>query len=580
MIIKENQNLSFIIFDPENLKERKILEDFPGLLREGLYFFSPNKHHLVYNLYTRIRKKIKDIKYTPLVKSILEIKPDLSELPDDFIFHTEPLPHQLLALKFAYSLENIGLLLEPGLGKTKVVLDYIFLKKFRLSIIVCPKPLRFVWEHETKKHRPELKTYVIKTTDWEKELFSINSGKFNVVVVNYDKAVTLLDQLKDLKAEFLGLDEGLIKNHASDRTKALTTLSKGIGSRMIMSGTLVNNSPIDVFSPIRFIEPSLIGSGITRFKSRYAISAKFNKNVIVGFKDIPEIKSILQACSIVMTKEEWLKDLPPKTFHNILVQMSDLQREYYQKLSSNYLLQIPEKGIEIEVDNPLTLLNKLTQISNGFMYYQDNEDESLRELYGKSEKSKKKAADRKVDIFYEQPKIEALYSLINDKDKLANRRSIIWFNMSAECFILESALKKWGIKFLTIKGGEKDVGGKVELFNSDPTYRFLVCQAKTINYGVTIMGTSEVEKDDDMDDIMPEFDQLVSDEIFYSTNFSLEIFLQQQDRIHRIGQTRECNYWILVTNSSIERKIVDRLEKKLICSKEILVDILNSEKDS
>ena len=84
----------------------------------------------------------------------------------------------------------------------------------------------------------------------------------------------------------------------------------------------------------------------------------------------------------------------------------------------------------------------------------------------------------------------------------------------------------------------------------------------------------EMQKDDDGDDdVLGAFDSKVSDQIFYSVNFSLEVFLQQQDRIHRIGQTRRCRYWMLLTNSKIERTIASRLEEKLICNKEILVDI-------
>lgn len=580
MIIQHTADSKLVLFNPETVQERKKLMAFPGLMTHGLQFYCPNEPNLVYNLYSRLQKKIKDIKYTPAIKKIIDEPMKILEIPEDFNFHTEPLKHQRIALRFAYSFGSFMNLSEPGLGKTKVTLDYIWLMKFVKSIIVCPKPLRFVWIEEALVHRPELSVYVIETTDWEKEKEAVLAA--DIVVVNYDKAVTLEKHLESLQADFLAVDEGLIKNPSTDRTKALTRLSKSIPYKCVMSGTLVNNSPLDVFAPIRFTQPALTGEAFGKFRDEYSIVSRHNRFITVGYKNVDEVKDMLAACSVIMTKAEWLKDLPPKEFHRVYVQMGDVQRDYYQKLASNYLLQIPEQNIEIEVDNPLSVLIKLNQISNGFIYYKDNPEESLAELFGKEGKAKKVA--RKQYIFPEQPKADALIKLINSEKynsydgEEANKgtRAIIWYNLAAELEIISSALTKDGRTFLTIGGGTKDIGGIVRKFNKDPSIQFLVCQAKTINYGVTIMGTVKKGEEEGDLDMLPSFDKRVSDQIFYSANFSLEVFLQQQDRIHRIGQTRKCRYWMLLTNSKIERSIADRLELKLICNKEILVDIVSS----
>lgn len=583
MILRESANKQLVIFDPETIKEREFLGKFPGFLREGLYFFSPNNVKVVQNLYKRLERAqfasksrvIETIRCTPYVKGLLDSPGTLVELPSSFKFHTNPLPHQEIALRFAYSYRNIGLLLEPGLGKTKVVLDYIHLCKFKKSLIVCPKALLFVWEEEVQKHRPELSLYVVKSTSWENEVDSVMMA--DVVVINYDKAITLEQNLIDTGFEFIGLDEGLIKNHTTERTQSITKISKAIKSRMVMSGTLINNSPLDTFAPVRFIEPALVGTGITKFKDRYAVVSNKNKNIIFGFKDIPEIRSILASCSIVMKKSEWLPHLPKKVFHEIYVQMGDRQRDYYTQLGNNYLLIDNESGLEVEIDNPLTALIKLTQISNGFLYY-DNLEEDFEnlgvegidgvELEVVKPKKRKKASDRETFFFEDQPKITALKGIIDSPEKLGRRRAIIWFNMDAERILIERALEDWGFKYLVVKGGEKSVGKKVNTFNTDPSYRFIVCQAKSVNYGVTIMGS-----DDDYSESEAEFHPKVSDEIFYSLGFSLEMFLQQQDRIHRIGQTEECKYWLILTNSNIDVKISSRLKEKLECNAALLIDI-------
>lgn len=561
MIIREINSGENILFEPEDSRERKFLESFPGLLRESVYFFSPGKARIISNLYQRISRHIKpiNIRYTPFVQILINNSSPLPDLPIGFSFHTTPLAHQLQALKFMYLQGSCGLLLDPGLGKTKIVLDFIYLMKFKKSVIVCPKPLLYVWEEEIRKHRPELTYYIVQTTDWESEIEEIK--KAQVIVTNYNKAVTFEDKLIDLNPEFLGLDEGLIKNYTTDRTKSLTKVGRKIPYKCVMSGTLINNSPLDCFAPIRFVEPAIIGEGVTKFKDKYAIVAKQNRNIIFGFRDMPEIQSIISACCIVMRKEEWLKDLPPKKFHLVKCRLGGDALKCYNDLISNWMFEYKEESFEY--DNPLPRLGKLLQIANGFVYAKD--EDTLEEL--NESKVKVKNKKRRTVFFPEQPKTKTLHELLHNPEGLYKRRAVIWFNFTAELEILEDYLIEQGIKYLVIKGGEKDVGGKVNLFNQDPSYRFLLGQARTINYGATILGEENEEYE-----VIPEFSTTISDQVFYSLNFSLEVFLQQQDRIHRIGQTKECNYWIIITNSCIESRIWKALEDKTFINKSLLID--------
>ncbi len=579
MILHLSQDQQFVVFKHEDPREKKALETTPGFLREGLIFYTPARGHIVNNLIFRLRRKgVDKIGAGSGISDLLQKAKELKQLPKSFAFYTKPLEHQHIALRFGYTYERFGLLLEPGLGKTKVILDYVHLLLqeglISKACIVCPKPLLFIWKEESEKHRPELKVHIIETSSWDKEK-ALCEGS-DVIVVNYDKFVTLSDAFRALRFGFLGVDEGLIKNHTTNRSKAILRLSREVPYKSIMSGTLVNNSPLDVFSPIQFLEPSLVGTSFTRFKDEYSLASKANRNIVIGFKHVPEVKDILRSCSIVMRKEEWLKNLPTKTFHEIYVQMGDLQRGHYQDLASNYIVQIQtEEGDKfVEVDNPLQVLIKLTQISQGFLYYKDAlEADELKELFCEGKDTK---VVRKTFFYEGQPKMEALLKLVEaegfNRGVGLKRRSLIWYTTIAERAIIESGLARAGHTFLTIAGGMKNVGGIVKEFNTNPSFRFLVCQAKSINYGVTIMGSGPEEDTE----VVPDFDPSVADEIFYSVGFSLEVFLQQQDRIHRIGQLQPCHYWLIMTNSPIERKVNSMLQKKLECNRAILVDIAES----
>jgi SNF2 family DNA or RNA helicase len=564
----------------EDGREYKFLHDFPALLKGPLYYYAPLKSGVVHNILGRIKLHFKGkIKINEDVHQWMSEPKKLLKIPESFIWHTQPHNAQEIALRFMYTFGSGGLLLDPGMGKSKVVLDYIWLKQFKKTLIVCPLPLCFVWEDEIDKHRPELSYYVVKTTDWEKEKPNLGT---DVVVINYNKAVLFEKQLKELGFEFIYLDEALIKDPTSLRTQGLTSIAKDIPYKSLGSGTLINNSIMDTFCPSRFIEPALVGYSYKNFLDHHAVryGGKAANAIprIVGFKYAAEAKSILETCCIVMTKEEWMKDLPGKVFEDVYVQPSDYQRKLYKDLSSNYIVQVGDEWIE--VDNPLVMMAKLYQISQGFIH-NNYEETEMSDLLGiaKIEKAKKKKG-RSTVRFEDQPKLDALEKIITTKVK--ERRAIIWFNLTEEYEIIRGRLEQMGINFLVIRGGEKDTGGKVRLFNKDNFYQFLLAQAKSVNYGITVLGHAKDDDEEDpgdADSYVPPFDPEVFTEIFYSVSFSSEVYSQQQDRIHRFGQKHTCQYYRIFCNTPIEHKIRVALEDKLILRKEMLVDIAQSLKE-
>lgn len=573
MLVKFSQDKSKVLFIHEDGKDYKFLNNFPAFLRDrnNPYFYAPAKTQIIYNLYQRLRKAKRKFKIGQDVLDFLNQPFKLKEIPESFKFHTKPMDFQEIALRYLYTVGSGGILLDPGMGKSKVVLDYIHLMGFKKAIVICPKPLLFVWEDEIHTHRPELTYYTVKSTNWEAEKEGIASAQ--VVIINYNKAVTFRNELKTIGAEFIHLDEFLIKDPSTDRTKELTNLAYTIPYKCGGSGTLINNSIGDVFAPVRYLEPSLVGKSSANFLNHFAVKrkGKDGRDRIVAFRYTDEARSILESCCIVMTKDRWLK-LPEKRFHDILVPLSEEQRRVSAELARNRITTVA--GAEIEVDNALVLLSKLYQISNGFIYHAPNEDElenETDELLASEPKKKRKKLKRQTIYFENSAKIEALRKLVCET--IPERRAIIWFNMEAEYTLIKEMLEREGRTFLTIKGGENQTGAKVRKFNSDPAIQYLVCQAKSVNYGITVLGTT-LEKLEESDyEIFPGINPEVHTEIFYSMNFSLEVYLQQQDRIHRLGQKHVCDYYRIFATSAVEKRIRDAISEKLTIRHTMLIDI-------
>lgn len=566
-----SQDREWVYFVHETGAEYKYLANFPAFVKQGMYQSLPAKVHVVHNVVQRLMREKKKVAVDKDVYDFLQQPFKLKEIPASFKFHTEPMDFQRIALRYMYTVGSGGILLDPGMGKSKVVLDYIALQEFTRVIIVCPKALLFVWEDEIATHRPELTSYTVKSTDWEAEKEGVMSAQ--VVIVNYTKAVTLKEPFKRAGFQFIHVDEFLIKDPSTDRTKYITELARCIPYRCGGSGTLINNSILDVFSPVRYLEPGLVGWSFANFRDKFTVKNPKDPKQIVAYKGTKEARSILESCCIVMTKDKWLK-LPEKKFHDISVSLTEEQKEVYWGLTRNYVAKIGESFVEI--DNPLVMLSKLYQVSNGFIYINDEEGESdneCTELLAEDAKKKPKKK-RRTHFFQDSAKIKALEELLTGK--LSNRRAIIWFNMEAEYQLIKDMLDRVGHSYLTIKGGEKSVGDKVRRFNRDQTVQWLVCQAKSVNYGVTVMGTSIDKLESEGLEVLPGLSPEVFTEVFYSMNFSLEVFLQQQDRVHRLGQKNTCEYYRIFASTPVETRIKEAIKDKMCIRYDMLVDVAES----
>lgn len=617
-----------VLFVPETTAEDTILTSFPALYKVRGQRYAPAFPSILQNIVKRLKRKIKTI--TTKEKDIVDLlkrDAELVRIPEDFKYYTKPLEHQELALRFLYTRGGGGLLLDPGLGKTKVVLDYIALKNFTKSLIVCPVALRDVWVDEVATHRPDKTIHVMGSTNWDAQMISAKqraqkwseamdraaegsdgwkkarsnlmtaereikkipdlkradleaAAAADIVVINYNKAVinkdlaahsiaTGVDFLTaNMKIDFVALDEALIKAHDSARTKDLLKLAAVVPYRVIMSGTLINNTALDAFAPIRFLQPALTGMAYGKFDQYYGIKIKprgktFEITIGVSKANMEEIRGILESCSIVMRKEDWLK-LPDKHFHEVRFELSDIQKAMYSGLVSNYVYALPSGEI-VQVDNGLGLLSKVQQIANGFLYYKEVTQDPLDILFG----GEKEDSPRQTFFFEEQPKLNALGDLMDGPIK--NRKFILWYNCSAEHELVTRFLDERGINHVSVRGGTKNTGAIVRQFNTDPSITVMICQAKAVNYGITVLGR-DPEQLEGIDEVLPEFTTRVYTHVFYSLNYSLEVFLQQQDRSHRIGQTHDVDYYILLGNCDAETQVYEAMQNKMVIRESVLVD--------
>ena len=80
--------------------------------------------------------------------------------------------------------------------------------------------------------------------------------------------------------------------------------------------------------------------------------------------------------------------------------------------------------------------------------------------------------------------------------------------------------------------------------------RFFVGQPRTGGFGLTLTAAQTV--------------------IYYSNSYDLEIRLQSEDRVHRIGQKSKVTYIDLIAEDTVDNKIVKALRKKINIASEVM----------
>ena len=112
-----------------------------------------------------------------------------------------------------------------------------------------------------------------------------------------------------------------ISNPRAKTTIALKKISAT--HKFALTGTPFNNSIQDIWSILDFCKPGILGS-FWQFTEQYCTKDRFN--AIVGYKNLTDLKEKIAPLMIRRLKSEVLHELPPKTFENIYIEFSPLEK--------------------------------------------------------------------------------------------------------------------------------------------------------------------------------------------------------------------------------------------------------------
>ena len=366
--------------------------------------------------------------------------------------------------------------------------------------------------------------------------------------------------LEDIEYQRCLVDESQnIKEMTSQQTKTIVELGKKAGYRYLMSGTPTSGDPRHLYPQMRFLSPAIFPEDWLRFSDLFLVRSKWNVRIVTGYKNLNIINERVARVSDNKKKEDCL-DLPDRTITDVHVTMSKEQVKIYNTLISAMGIDLTAffnnpTGQGLEIQNAATLLNKLGQVTSGFVL--DNTVKTslcdgcphLRDCvdakivpYTPQCKVAPEPQTHTVNYLKENPKLDALDEMLDTLLEDPTRKVIIWAYYHAELDSIQGLLDKKELKHERMDGSSTgSLQDRIKRFNNDPEVRVYLGQIAT-GVGITLNAATYM--------------------IYYSLDWSLEKYLQSIDRNYRAGQEKKVTVYRLIAKGTVEEYKAAALSQK------------------
>ena len=431
--------------------------------------------------------------------------------PPEFVPKHGAFPYQLDAVRAVKDLSYAAIFHEQGLGKTKIAIDLalIWLQTDIVDtvFIVTKKSLVENWRNEVAAHC-RVTPHVLSGNRRQ------NSASFNspvlLYITNYEFIASNADVIKlFLQTCRVGciLDESQkIKNPDATLTRVFHEIAASFERRIIMTGTPVANRPHDIWAQIKFLDDGrALGCTFEAFKRDTDLPSHLEDSADYA-KRLTTIHQRLAAFTVRETKETAGIRLPQKTINAHYVELPAWQMAKYTAYRDELSYQYELDGA-METDSVDSILKRLLRL------VQCASNPAL------------------IDDQYERE--PGKYTLLMDmcREFVKDSKLIVWTGFVENADWLANCLSEFDTVCMHGNLPIHERNRAVESFTRS-TSRVLVATPGAAKEGLTLTTANHA--------------------IFYDRSFSLDDYLQAQDRIHRISQTGHCYIHNLIANNTVD----------------------------
>lgn len=417
---------------------------------------------------------------------------------------------------------------DMGLGKTLQALTFILSKADKgPSLVVGPKSVVPNWVNEVNKFAPTL-TPIVLNDCHDRDNAIAEAAPGMLIICTYGVLTTERDLLSSIDWNVVCLDEAhQIKNRTTQVSQAAMSLMAQ--NKLILTGTPLQNHMGELWNLMQFINPGLLGRWSV-FRDTY-VNADLNNPQQHDHKDM--LKEMTQPFILRRTKQEVLTDLPEKIEGIHYVTMSEDEATVYDKIRSD---------VELKFKKNKTREEKAIAASLELSYFQ--ELLKLRQI----------SCDMHLvyPLWKEQgTKIKALMEILCTLTEIPDNNILVFSQFTSFLDIVKKELKTAKIDFSYMDGQTpmKKRQKMVEEFQRGEKKLFL-SSLKAGGLGINLTAANYV--------------------ILLDPWWNPAIENQATDRAHRIGQQRCVSVIRLITENTIEEKILRLHEKKKMISDDVL----------
>ncbi|MDR1155034.1 MAG: DEAD/DEAH box helicase [Bacteroidales bacterium] len=263
-----------------------------------------------------------DNKWTEFQEKLAEIKDTQPVIPNTLKAELRPYQEEGFRWMARLAEWDAGACLadDMGLGKTVQALAVLLYRANKgAALVVCPASVVPNWVSETSRFAPSLNVLLLTSANRRKTIEKADA--FDLVITTYGLLQSEEKLLAKEKWATVVLDEAhVIKNNNTKTSKAAMNLNALF--KLAMTGTPVQNHLGEVWNLFHFINPGLLGS-MQQFNDRFV------KNAEQGNK---RLKKLVAPFILRRTKNHVLEELPPKTEIIMQVELTGEERSFYEAI--------------------------------------------------------------------------------------------------------------------------------------------------------------------------------------------------------------------------------------------------------
>lgn len=440
----------------------------------------------------------------------------------------KPHKYQEIAINKIYDTPRAGLFLDMGLGKTVITLTAIedlLNNQFEINKVLVIAPLRVAedtWSKESEKwdHLRHLKiSKILGTPTQRRKALAIEA---DIYVINRENVVWLTNELSTIgdgwMFDMVVIDElSSFKSPKAQRFKALRKYITRSGRVVGLTGTPAPNGLIDLWSQVYLLDSGeRLGRTVTGFRERYFTPNQRNQTTIFNYMPKPEAeKSINEKISdicISMKAEDWI-NMPERIDNIQSVKLSAKEMKEYLEFEKHSYIQFMEG--EVTAASAAALTNKLLQYSNGAMYLPDGD-------YVKTNDKKLETLEEIIDVSNGKP-ILCFYSYKHDLERIKKKFPF------AKKLKDSQDITAWN-------------NGEIQLLLAHPA---------GAGHGLNLQAGGNII-------------------VWFGLTWSLELYQQANARLYRQGQENAVIIHHLVTEGTVDEKVLGSLQGKKDVQNELL----------